>query len=82
MMAGVPWRSIVTGERLSDGSVRRWKLNLSPGDQCELFDLTNDPWEQTNLFDDPAYRDRVRLLAARIRDWQFRTNDTLPLPAV
>ena len=82
MMAGVPWRSIVSGERLSDGSVRRWKLNLSPGDQCELFDLTNDPWEQTNLFDDPAYRDRVRVLAARIRDWQFRTDDTLPLPSV
>ena len=82
MMAGVPWRSIVAGERTSDGSARRWKLNLSPGDQCELFDLTNDPWEQTNLFDDSAHRDRVRLLAARIRDWQFRTNDTLPLPAV
>ena len=50
-------------------------------DQCELFDLTNEPWEQTNLFDDPVYRDRARLLATRIRDWQFRTDDTLPLPA-
>ena len=82
VMAGVPWRSIVSGERLADGTVQRWKLNLSPGDQCELFDLTNDPWEQVNLFDDPAYRDRVRLLAGRIRTWQFHTGDTLALQGV
>ena len=81
-MAGVPWRSIVSGERQPDGAIQRWKLNLSPGDQCELFDLTNDPWEQVNLFDDPVYRDRVRLLAGRIRTWQFQTGDTLALPPV
>ena len=81
-MAGVPWRTIVSGERQADGTVRRWKLCLSPGDQCELFDLTNDPWEQVNLFDEPEHRDRVRLLAGRIRNWQFQTGDTLALPAV
>ena len=82
VMAGVPWRTIVSGERLPDGTVQRWKLSLSPGDQCELFDMTNDPWEQVNLFDDPAHRDRVRLLTGRIRNWQFQTGDTMPLPAV
>ena len=74
LMAGVPWRSVVTGDR--------WKLNLSPGDQCELFDLGSDPWEEVNLFDDPSHRDRVREMAARIRRWQFHTGDSLPLPSV
>jgi arylsulfatase len=73
-MATVPWRSIVTGDR--------WKLNLCAGDQSELFDLNADPWEQTNRFDDPAHRDRIRELAARIRLWQVETGDDAPLPAV
>ena len=59
-----------------------WKLNLCAGDQCELFDLKNDPYEMRNLFDDPAQRDRVRDLAARIRAWQVETDDDAPLPAV
>ena len=74
LMATVPWRSIVTG----DG----WKLNLCAGDQSELFDLNADPYEQTNRFDDPVHRDRVRELAARIRLWQVETGDDAPLPAV
>ena len=36
-MVSVPWRSVITGDR--------WKLNLSPGDQCELYDLSSDPLE-------------------------------------
>ena len=60
-MATLPWRSIVT----SDG----WKLNLCAGDQSVLFDLNADPCEQTNHFHDPAHRDRIRELAARIRLW-------------
>ncbi len=68
-----PWRTIVR-----DG----WKLALCASDQCELFDLANDPYEQTNLFDDPAQRRRVRDLAARIRLWQHKNGDTAPLPGV
>ena len=57
-------------------------MNLCAGDQGELFDLRSDPYEQTNLFDDPAQRDRVRDMAARIRMWQHETGDVAPLPAV
>ena len=74
LMAALPWRCAVTGDR--------WKLNLCAGDQCELFDLNNDPYEETNLFDDPAHRDRAREIAARIRLWQHETNDHAPLPGV
>ena len=73
-MAAIPWRSVISPDR--------FKLNLSPGDQGELYDLANDPYEQHNLFDEPAQRDRVRDLAARIRLWQMETGDDIALPTV
>lgn len=73
-MVAVPWRSVITSDR--------FKLNLCQGDQCELYDLTNDPEELHNLFDDPAHRARVRELAERIRAWQSVTGDSMPLPAI
>ena len=73
-MVSMPWRGVVTGDR--------WKLNLSPGDRCELYDLNSDPAELENLFDRPEHRDRVRDMAARIRIWQDKTGDDMPLPAV
>ena len=72
-MLTVPWRSVVSD---------RWKLNLCAGDQCELFDLRTDPHEIKNLFDDPAQRDRIRDMAARIYTWQVRTGDIARLPSV
>lgn len=70
-MIPLAWRSVI---------VDRWKLNLCAGDQCELFDLNTDPNEQTNLFNDPDQQDRVRDMAARIRNWQHETGDTAALP--
>ncbi len=73
-MSTVGWRSVVTPDR--------WKLNLSNGDQCELYDLDSDPLELENLFDAPEHRDRVRDMSARIRQWQAETGDDMELPAV
>ena len=73
-MVSLPWRSVITADR--------WKLNLCAGDQCELYDLDNDPFELNNLFDDPAHRDRIREMAARIRIWQDETGDHAPIPTV
>ncbi|MCZ6712043.1 MAG: sulfatase-like hydrolase/transferase [Gammaproteobacteria bacterium] len=67
------WRSIVKG---------RWKLNLCAADQCELFDLASDPYEQINLFADSAQRERIGDLAARIGSWQQRTADSVRLPII
>ncbi len=72
-MNSLIWRSIVSD---------RWKLNLCTGDQCEFFDLNSDPYEENNLFEDSAQKDRIRELAARIHLWQIRTGDTAPLPTV
>lgn len=74
MMNNLQWRSLVTGDR--------WKLNLCAGDQCELFDLNRDPFEEQNLFNDPSHRDRIREMTARIRVWQHETDDEAPLPTV
>ena len=68
-----PWRTIVR-----DG----WKLALCATDQGELYDMVNDPYEQTNLFDHPDQRHQVRDLAARIRLWQHKNFDHAPLPTV
>ena len=73
-MVSIPWRGVVTGDR--------WKLNLSPGDQCELYDLNTDPAELNNLFNNPEHIDRIRQMAARIRIWQDETGDDMPLPTV
>jgi arylsulfatase A-like enzyme len=73
-MREIPHRCVVSG----DG----WKLNLSVGDQCELYNLKDDPYEQTNLFDDPAYSERTVSLAKKIRAWQLDTGDTALIPDV
>ena len=73
-MITVPWRGVITGNR--------WKLNLSPGDQCELYDLNTDPYELNNLFNLSDQKDRIRDMAARIRVWQDFTEDDMVLPTV
>ncbi len=65
-MFQAPWRTVVVND---------WKLNLCATDQCELYNLKDDPHEINNLFDDPAHKDVVRLLSTKIRAWQFRTRD-------
>ena len=74
LLKTAPWRSVVTADR--------WKLTLCAADQGELFDLTSDPAETTNLFDRPEHRDRVRWMAARLRLWQEEVGDTALLPGV
>ena len=64
---GLPWRTIMT----SDG----WKLSINRIDQCELYNLNNDPYETSNLYAHVAERDRVRDLVSRIRLWQERHKD-------
>ena len=74
LMNELPWRTVVTADR--------WKLNLCAGDRSQLFDLNTDPHELNNLFDHPEHRDRIRIMAAKIRRWQQDTGDRAPLPDV
>ena len=69
IMFQAPWRSIVVND---------WKLNLCASDQCELYNLKDDPYEMNNLYDHPEYQDVVRLLSTKVRMWQFRTQRQRP----
>ncbi|SVC35112.1 uncharacterized protein METZ01_LOCUS287966 [marine metagenome] len=70
-LSEIPWRCMVSGDR--------WKLNLSPADTCELYDLNSDPLELVNLFDHPDHSDRVRAMTDRVLEWQVSTGDELGL---
>ena len=70
-LSEIPWRCMVSGDR--------WKLNLSPADTCELYDLNSDPLELVNLFDHPDHSDRVRAMTDRVLEWQVSTGDELDL---
>jgi choline-sulfatase len=67
-----PWRTL----RAADG----FKLNLCAHEQSELYDLNSDPYEERNLFDAAEQRERLRTMTARLRHWQQRTGDSVPLP--
>ena len=71
-LARSPWRTVIT----ADG----WKLNLSPVDRCELFDLSSDPHELANLYNDPAHKATIEDLSQRIYAWQQGTRDDVRLP--
>ena len=57
-----PIRSIVT--------VDGWKFNRSVRGDHELFNLNEDPGETRNLAFDPAHKERIRELSARIDAWE------------
>ncbi|HUF35036.1 MAG TPA: sulfatase [Gemmatimonadales bacterium] len=51
------------------------RLFEAPRARLELYDLETDPWELTNLADDPAHAARVRQLAAVLQEWIESTDD-------
>ncbi len=59
-----------------------WKLCLSELDKSQLFNLNTDPWEKTNLFTEPQFRDKIIFLANKIYEWQKSTADTIKLPVI
>ena len=51
------------------------RLFEAPRARLELYDLQRDPWELTNLADEPAQAARVRQLAAVLQEWMEGTDD-------
>ena len=62
---------------------RQWKYVHDPmGDLDELYDLVQDPWEQTNVAHLPESAEVVAEMRLRLADWSIRTEDAkaVPLP--
>lgn len=59
----------------------RWKLIAYPKiGHLQLFDLQTDPYETSNLIDDPAHASDVERLQTLMKQWQARVGDTLAVP--
>jgi choline-sulfatase len=57
----------------------RWKYVHSEGDLHQLYDLENDPRENVNLIDNPAYAEISKDLDARLcRDWKRPDTSGIP----
>jgi arylsulfatase A-like enzyme len=57
-----------------------WKLIFDMQGQGQLYNLSNDPAECRNLYDDPAYLAKRHELLEDLMAWTLRTQDPLPLP--
>lgn len=55
----------------------RWKIVRSEFGEFELYDLTSDPYELSNLASDPAHAGRRDELSARLDTWQATYGDPL-----
>lgn len=56
-----------------EGRQAQWFADGRPEE--ELYDLRADPHELTNLADDPAHREKLRELGARLDRWIEKTGD-------
>ena len=48
---------------------------LSKEDKCQLFKLSDDPYETTNLYDSGKHKAVIARLTEKIRTWQKETKD-------
>jgi N-sulfoglucosamine sulfohydrolase len=63
--------------RARDGRLTAAQRRLfeAPRARMELYDLQRDPWELSNLVDDPTQAARVRELAGVLQAWMEETDD-------
>ena len=79
LMASLRWREAEGRRKMV--RTREWKYVHDPlGDQDELYDLVNDPWELENVILDPSHCDVVADMQRRLLDWSIQTEDARPVP--
>ena len=61
---------------------KEWKFVTDPGsdDLDELYDLNADPWELTNVTNDPANIPVISEMRALLMEWATATEDYDPVP--
>jgi len=59
---------------------RKWRYVYYTTGEGELYDHENDPYEITNLFGNPEYKDVVYELQERLLRWRTEIQDRWPTP--
>ncbi len=62
--------------RLGEQSLADYFPGL-PGPHIRLYNLSNDPFEQASLAEDPVYSELIEELLAELEEWRVETNDPL-----
>ena len=83
-------RALMDTLRLREAEGRRkmirteeWKYVHDPmGDEDELYNLQEDPWELRNVANDPARAGTLHDLRLRLLDWSITTEDHEPIPSL
>jgi len=57
-----------------------WKLVFDMQGRGQLYNLSRDPVELNNLYDNPEYKDVQLEMLAEVFAWSLRAQDPLPLP--
>jgi choline-sulfatase len=79
LMRSLQWREAEGRRKMV--RTRHWKYVHDPmGDRDELYDLARDPWELTNVAQDPAYHEVLAEMRTRLMDWSIMTEDATPVP--
>ena len=74
---------------MREGQWKYTEIPVTPGDpatlfEVELYDLLNDPYEETNVASDPQHAMRVATMAARLRQlrpyWPIDSDPNGPDP--
>ena len=78
-MQSLQWREAEGRRKMV--RTREWKYVHDPmGDQDELYDLVNDPWELENVVDLSPNQEIVAELRLRLADWSVMVEDAKPVP--
>ena len=56
----------------------RYKYIKRADGSDEFYDLLIDPLEETNVVDDPAYEQQIRIMKCEMLDWYQKTCDIVP----
>ena len=79
LMQSLQWREAEGRRKMV--RTQEWKYVHDPmGDQDELYDLVNDPWELKNVVDLSANQEIVAELRLRLADWSVMVEDAKPVP--
>jgi choline-sulfatase len=79
LKASLQWREAEGRRKMV--RTRAWKYVHDPlGDQDELYDLSRDPWELSNIITEPGNEAIISELRHRLLTWSIMTEDSRPVP--